>query len=178
MCTKNKLHSSLLFLRYCKDFANLLFWVIWAGLAMPTRINYITSWNIFIFICMQKMNFISTFFFEILQRYYKLPIGYFGHVWLWPVKTRILPCRKFWCLSSCKKSYLSLIFFLKYYRDIANLVFWVLWECLVAPTKGNSTNLQETLMPIYKQKINLIVNFLEVLHFKESSNLIGQEHFR
>ena len=29
------------FLRYSKDFANLLFWVIWAGLAMPTKINSI-----------------------------------------------------------------------------------------------------------------------------------------
>ena len=27
------------FFRYYKDFANFLFWVIWAGLAIPTKIN-------------------------------------------------------------------------------------------------------------------------------------------
>ena len=33
-------------------------------------------------------------------------------------------------------------------------------------------------MFIHKQKINLIPQFfLEVLHFKESCNLIGQEYF-
>ena len=35
---KNPTYSSL-FLRYSKDYANLLFWVIWAGLVMPTKIE-------------------------------------------------------------------------------------------------------------------------------------------
>ena len=33
-------------------------------------------------------------------------------------------------------------------------------------------------MFIYMQKISLVANFfLEILHFKESYNLTGQEHF-
>ena len=38
ICTKNQFHPSLV-LRYCKHFANVLLWIIWAGLAMPTKIN-------------------------------------------------------------------------------------------------------------------------------------------
>ena len=63
------------FFRYYKDFVNLLFWVIWAGLAIPTKINGINLQNSLMLIYMQKkINFISTFFFEILQRFYKLSI--------------------------------------------------------------------------------------------------------
>ena len=36
---KYQLHPSLFFLRYCRDFANLLFWVIWAGLVILTKIS-------------------------------------------------------------------------------------------------------------------------------------------
>ena len=42
----------------------------------------------------------------------------------------------------------------------------------------HSINLKETFMFIYAQKINLIsLFFLEILHFKESCNLIGGENF-
>ena len=37
-CEANCTLSLTSFLKYCKDFGNL-FWVIWAGLAMPTKIN-------------------------------------------------------------------------------------------------------------------------------------------
>ena len=68
-----------------------------------------------------------------------------------------------------QNSYLSLTSFLKYYKHIANLSFWVLWQCLVMSTIINSTTLQETLMFIRKQKINLIPQFfLEILHFKKN----------
>ena len=53
---------------------NLLFWVFWAGLAIPTKINGINLKDSLMFICMQKTNFIPTFPFEILQRYYELAI--------------------------------------------------------------------------------------------------------
>ena len=36
---KKSTSSPTSFLRYCKDFANLLFWIIWTGLAMPTKIK-------------------------------------------------------------------------------------------------------------------------------------------
>ena len=38
---KNSTSSPTYFLRYHKAFANLLFWVIWACLAMSTKINRI-----------------------------------------------------------------------------------------------------------------------------------------
>ena len=51
--TKNQLHHSF-FLRYCKDFANLLFW---AGLTTPTKIKGINLQDSLMFIYMQKITF-------------------------------------------------------------------------------------------------------------------------
>ena len=82
---------------------------------------------------------------KVLQTCY---FGYFGPAWLWLVKAMLPACRKCWCLSSCKKPYLPLISFLKYYKNIVNLLFWVLW-----------TNLLKTLMFICKQKLNLNPHF-------------------
>ena len=68
-----------------------------------------------------------------------------------------------------KKSNLSLPSFLKYCK-------LVILGTLGSPTKNKSTQLLETLMFICK-KINLITKFfLQILHFKESCNLIGQEY--
>ena len=44
-------------------------------------------------------------------------------------------CRKLWCLSACKKSTSSLTYFLRYCKDITNLLFWEFWECLTIPIK-------------------------------------------
>ena len=44
-------------------------------------------------------------------------------------------CRKLWCLSACKKSTSSLTSFLRYCKDIANLLFWELWEYLTISIK-------------------------------------------
>ena len=57
-------------------------------------------------------------------------------------------------------SYLSLNSFLKYYKEITNLLFWVLWACLAASTRSNSPNLHESLIFICKQKMNLIPRFI------------------
>ena len=58
-------------LKYCRDFANLLFWVMWAGLAMPTKINGI---NFFLSACKWSPSSLFFFFLEIFQRYHKLAI--------------------------------------------------------------------------------------------------------
>ena len=59
----------------------------------------------------------------------------------------------------------------------ANL-FWVLWACLVTLTQSDSITLLKTSMFICMQKINFIIHFfLTILHFKESCNLIGRQHF-
>ena len=59
----------------------------------------------------------------------------------------------------------------------ANL-FWVLWACLVTLTQNDSITLQKTSMFIFMQKIKFIIQlFLTILHFKESCNLLGWQHF-
>ena len=58
-----------------------------------------------------------------------------------------------------KKSCLSLTSFLKYFKDIANFIFWVLLRYLATPTQSDSSNLYETLMFICEPKINLIPIF-------------------
>ena len=72
-----------------KDFANLLFWLIWASLAMPNKINGINLYDSLIFICMQKINIIPPIFFEIsgvtLEIKGSIWQRYNGH--FFPVKT-------------------------------------------------------------------------------------------
>ena len=59
----------------------------------------------------------------------------------------------------------------------ANFSFWVLWTCLVAHTQNDSINLYKTFMFICMQKTNFIIRFFpDILHFKESCNLIGWQH--
>ena len=38
---------------------------------------------------------------------------------------------KLWCLSACKKWTPLVTSFFRYCKDIANLLLWVLWECLI-----------------------------------------------
>ena len=73
---------------------------------------------------------------KVLQTCY---FGYFNHVCLWPVKTILPACRNLYLHA--KNHIYS---FLKYYKDITNLLFWVLWASLAMPTKSNSTKLKET----------------------------------
>ena len=59
-------------LKYCKDIIKLLFWVLWACLAMHTQSDTVNLRKIFVFICRLKINFIAHAFLEILQRYANL----------------------------------------------------------------------------------------------------------
>ena len=67
-------------------------------------------------------------------------------------------CRKLWCLFACQKINFISNFFFRYCRDIANLLFWELGECLTIPIKNHSINLQETFTLICMQKINFILH--------------------
>ena len=62
------------FLRYCRDFANLPFWVIWAGLAMTSKNDTISFQKTLMFVFMEKITSIPPLFLEILRRYCKLVI--------------------------------------------------------------------------------------------------------
>ena len=105
-------------------------WVLWVCLATPFKKDDIQlhdsllPWDI--------SNILRTFIFY---------FGYFGYCKLRPPETMIPGCRKLWSLSSCKKYHLSLTTFLKYCYNVTSLLFWVLWTCLVTPTKTNSINL-------------------------------------
>ena len=73
-------------------------------------------------------------------------------------------CRKPSCLSACKKSASSLTSFLRYCKEIANLLFWVLYASLVTHTQNDSIISQKTFAFICRQKNHLIPHvFLEIL---------------
>ena len=60
MANENTL-SLISFSRYCKDFANLLFQVLWVRLAILTNIDNINLQK-GLYICMQKINFMCPLF--------------------------------------------------------------------------------------------------------------------
>ena len=74
----------------------------------------------------------NTFFLHILQRYNQLPIlgtlDMSGHQ---RVETLMFICMQKWTPS--------LTYFLRYCKGIANLQFWVLWECLIMPANNSIT---------------------------------------
>ena len=104
------------FVRYCK----LVILSILGRLATPVNKDSINLLKNLMFPCMQKINCIPNFVLEISQRYYKffwvLATGLAKHVKT--VKKVVSTCRKFKCLSACKKSTSSLTSFL----DIANVL--------------------------------------------------------
>ena len=54
----------------------------------------------------------------------------------------------------------------------------MLWACLVTLNQNDSIILLKNSMFIWMQKINFMINFfLTILHFKESCNLVGLQHF-
>ena len=138
--------------------------------------------------------------------------------------------RNLWRLSVSKRSSSPFTISLRYYKEIVNLLFWVLWTCLAMQTQRDTMNLYKTFMFICRQKTNftlppppnafleimqvckllflgtlgmpgyihpkwyyqheenfdiylhakknfIIQFFFEILHFKESCNLIGWQHF-
>ena len=70
---RQKIYNTLyISFRYCKDIADLLFWVLWTCLAIQTQSDTMKLQKTFVFICRQKINFIPQVFLEILQRYANL----------------------------------------------------------------------------------------------------------
>ena len=63
--------------------------------------------------------------------------------------------RNLWRLSVEKESSSCFTFSLRYYKDIAKLLFWVLWTCLAKQTQSDTITLQKTFVIICKQKLNL-----------------------
>ena len=80
----------------------------------------------------QKIIFITDYFLEMFQRNSK-------HF-----------------LSTSKKSSSSFTFSLRYYRDIADLLFCAFWEWQATHTQSNTINLWKNFVLICRKKINLI----------------------
>ena len=70
---KNQFHLLILSWDTAKIFQKLLFWVLWAWLAIITNIDSI-NFQKGLFICMQKFKFMSLFFPEKLQIYRELVV--------------------------------------------------------------------------------------------------------
>ena len=68
--------------------------------------------------------------------------------------------RKLSCIYAGKQSTTSLTSFLRYCKEIAHLLFWVIWACLATKNENDKTNLKKPLMFNYRQKINFIFMFL------------------
>ena len=118
-------------LKYCKDLANLLFWVPWACLALHTQSDTNNLWKNFVFICRQKFNFISHVFLKIfkdiyLQRYISMQTSYFqyfGCAWLCTSKMIVSTCRKLQCLSACQNKTSPFTSFLRLqFKESCNLI--------------------------------------------------------
>ena len=83
-------------------------------------------------------------------------------------------CKELWRFSACKKSTSSLTSFLRYCKDIADLLFRKLWECLNIPIKSPSINLQETFILTCMQQINFIIHFfLKILQRNSKLVILG-----
>ena len=110
------------FLTYCKDIVNMLFWVLYACLAMYTQSD--THRKILCLSAAKK----STRSPMLLWRYCKdmqTYSGYFRHAWLHSPKMIVLTCRRPRCLSTWKNK-LIIHFFLKIlrFKESWNLIGW------------------------------------------------------
>ena len=87
------------------------------------------------FICMQKINFISKLFLRYCEEIANLLFCELWECLIIPIKIIASICWKLSCLSACKKSTSLLTSFLKYCKEIENSLFWVLWACLGTHTQ-------------------------------------------
>ena len=105
------------YLRYCKDIANLLLWVIWECLIMPINND--------------NINLVGNVDAQSVEMCVILGIlGMPDHT----PKMIIAIWRNLWRLSVGKGSSSFFTFSLRYYKDTVNLLFWVLWAYLVTQT--------------------------------------------
>ena len=126
---KNQFHLLLLSRDTAKILQTFFFRALWARLAILANIDNINLQK-GLFICMQKVNFMPPFFFEILQIYWKDLL--FRVLWACLIMTTKNSGIYF-------KETLILIFMQKSkfmsYRFLPNILLWVLWACLASHTK-------------------------------------------
>ena len=84
-------------------------------------------------------------------------------------------CRNFWCLSSCKKSTSSLTSFLRYWKDIANLLFWELREYLTISIKVIISIWSKQLVILGNMRMPGHAHLKWKYHFEETFNVYHNE---
>ena len=92
-----------------------------------------------------KINFIPHFFLEILQTFCKIVI----------LADNACPCSPRLMVSTCMivscLSISSFPSFLKFCKDITNLLFLVFWACLAMTSKNDTTSLWKTCLSSWKK---------------------------
>ena len=102
--------------KYCK-----LAWVLWACMAKPFKKKYQIAENFDVYHNTKSPIHRLILSWDIIKILHNCYFEYIMHAWPCSVST----CRK---LSlSGQKTTSSLPSFLRYYKDFANLLFWVLW---------------------------------------------------
>ena len=130
------------------------------------------------------LSLLSRFCDNILETSY---FEYFKNVWSCLSIMIVSLCRKLWC-PKCwnqlvenfvylhvKKSTPSLSsFFLRYCKDIGNLLFWELWECLTIPIKIIVSICRKLSRLSACKKINFITHFsLKILERNSKLVILG-----
>ena len=133
----------------------------------------------YLFVCKKSTSF--CYFYSAINRFFLLLLQtcYFwnsGNAWPSPSKIKVSICGKLFCLSVCEKSISSHTFFLRYCKQIPNLLIWVISAFLDTHTHTHlkwSYQFEETFDVYLKPKNQLhpfffpwdISNILQTCYF-------------
>ena len=107
-------------------------------------------------ICLQKINFISNFCLRYCTGIINLLFWELWKCLTISIKIIVSICSKFSCLLASKKSTSSFIFFLRYYREIANVLFLVIWAYLCVYLQVENQFHTHAFLEILHRHANLI----------------------
>ena len=141
---------STVFLNISKKITNFLFWVFWACLVTSIKkhnTNLKDAWSCPLIIIIPTLQ--ETFDAQGVEKNFKETLMFIG-----------MQKNKLQLLTS----------FLRYCKDIANLLFWELWECLAIPIKMILSICSNLSCLSACQKINFITQFFKIL--QRSSKLV------
>ena len=122
--SKKSTSSFTIFLVYCKDIVNLLFWVLRVYLLEKNQLH---------------LSYFSGYIY----------FGYFEHAWLHTPKMIVSTCRGLRYLSACQKWTSSFTSFLRYYI-LKNPVIW-LADSILAHNSRNTIKPDMALVVKYQQ---------------------------
>ena len=149
------------FVRYC---SLVVLFGIFGMLATPVKSDSINLWKTLMFPCMQQINCIPNFVLEI-SKILQIFLGTLdrpGQKYK-SNKRQYQLAENFDVYLHAKNQLHGSLFFLRHCKDIAQLLFTVVQECLAAPIRNDNTNFLNNLM-FFWTKINFISHvFFEIL---------------